>query len=79
MEYVRLGNSGLKVSKICLGTMGFGTPGKLFPWCVGYETAEKIVKECLNQEINFFDTANIYSDGESEEILGRALAKYANR
>ena len=56
MEYVRLGNSGLKVSKICLGTMGFGTPGKLFPWCVGYETAEKIVKECLDQGINFSGT-----------------------
>lgn len=79
MEYVKLGSSGLKVSKICLGTMGFGTPGKLFSWCVGYETAEKIVKECLDQGINFFDTANIYSNGESEEILGRALAKYAKR
>ncbi len=79
MEYVRLGNSGLKVSKICLGTMGFGTPGKLFDWCVDYETSEKIVKECLDQGINFFDTANIYSDGESEEFLGKALKKYAKR
>ncbi|MDR2833593.1 MAG: aldo/keto reductase, partial [Streptococcaceae bacterium] len=79
MEYTRLGNSGLMVSKICLGTMGFGTPGKLFPWTVGYEEAEKIVKECLDLGINFFDTANIYTDGESEEMLGKALNKYAKR
>lgn len=79
MEYVRLGNSGLVVSRVCLGTMGFGTPGKLFPWTIGYEEAEVIVKECLDQGINFFDTANIYSDGESEEFLGRALKQSAQR
>ena len=79
MEYVRLGNSGLKVSRVCLGTMGFGTPGKLFPWCVGYETSEQIIKECLDNGINFFDTANVYTDGESEEFLGKALKKYAKR
>lgn len=79
MEYTRLGQSGLLVSKVCLGTMGFGTPGKLFPWTVGEEEAEKVVKECLDLGINFFDTANIYTDGESEEMLGRALKKYAKR
>ncbi len=79
MEYVRLGNSGLLVSKVCLGTMGFGTPGKLFSWTVGYEDAGAVVKECLDNGINFFDTANIYTGGESEEILGRALKKYAKR
>lgn len=79
MEYTRLGNSGLQVSKICLGTMGFGTPGKLFPWCVDYETSEAIIKECLDNGINFFDTANVYTDGESEEFLGKALKKYAKR
>lgn len=79
MEYVRLGNSGLQVSKVCLGTMGFGTPGVLFDWCVGYETAEAIVKECLDNGINFFDTANVYTNGESEEMLGKALKKYAKR
>ena len=79
MEYVRLGHSGLMVSRVCLGTMGFGTPGKLFPWCVGYETSEAIVKECLDNGINFFDTANVYTEGESEEFLGRALKKYARR
>ncbi len=79
MKYIRLGNSGLKVSQICLGTMGFGTPGKLFDWCVDYETSEKIVKECLDQGVNFFDTANVYSNGESEVFLGKALKKYAKR
>ena len=79
MEYTRLGSSGLLVSRVCLGTMGFGTPGKLFPWTVSYEESEKIVKECLDLGINFFDTANIYSKGESEEFLGRALKKYAKR
>ena len=79
MEYVRLGNSGLKVSRICLGTMSFGTPGVLFPWCISYEESEAIVKECLDNGINFFDTANIYSNGESEEFLGKALKKYAKR
>ena len=79
MEYVRLGNSGLWVSKICLGTMGFGTPGKLFPWCVGYEESEAIIKECLDNGINFFDTANVYTEGESEEFIGRAIKKYAKR
>ncbi|MFC5630600.1 MULTISPECIES: aldo/keto reductase [Streptococcus] len=79
MDYIRLGNSGLLVSRICLGTMGFGTPGKLFSWTVGEDIAEKIIKECLDLGINFFDTANIYSDGESEIILGHALKKYTNR
>ncbi|CAM4090755.1 aldo/keto reductase [Streptococcus penaeicida] len=79
MEYTRLGQSGLLVSKVCLGTMGFGTPGKLFPWTVDEEEAEKIVKECLDLGINFFDTANIYTHGESEQFLGRALKKYAKR
>lgn len=79
MEYVRLGNSGLEVSKICIGCMSFGTPGVLFPWCVDEEQTEKIVKKALDLGINFFDTANVYSNGESEEFLGRALKKYANR
>ncbi|MCH4019578.1 MAG: aldo/keto reductase [Erysipelotrichaceae bacterium] len=79
MEYVRLGSSGLKVSKICLGTMGFGTPGELFSWTVGYETSEAIVRECLDLGINFFDTANVYSNGEAEQYLGKAIRQYGNR
>lgn len=79
MQYTYLGNSGLQVSRLCLGTMGFGTPGKLFDWCAGEETATKIVQECLDNGINFFDTANVYSDGESEIILGKALKTWARR
>ena len=79
MQYTYLGNSGLQVSRICLGTMGFGTPGKLFDWCVGEETSTKIVQECLDNGINFFDTANVYSDGESEILLGKALKANARR
>jgi aryl-alcohol dehydrogenase-like predicted oxidoreductase len=79
MEYVRLGHSGLKVSKVCLGTMGFGTPGELFPWTIGEETSAEIVHECLDLGINFFDTANVYSNGEAEQFLGRAIRKYGSR
>lgn len=80
MEYVRLGHTGLQVSRLCLGCMGFGVmdcggiPGK-----TGEEEARKIIKYCLDQGINFFDTANYYSLGASEEILGRALKDYARR
>ena len=80
MEYVNLGKTGLKVSKICLGCMGFGElerggiPGK-----TNEEEARKIIKYALQQGINFFDTANYYSLGASEEILGRALKDFANR
>lgn len=79
MEYVRLGNSGLEVSKICIGCMSFGTPGVLFPWCIDENKSEEIIKKALDLGINFFDNANVYSNGEAEEILGRALKKYANR
>ena len=80
MEYVNLGNTGLKVSKICLGCMGFGEldcggiPGK-----TGKEEAKKIIKYALDQGINFFDTANYYSLGASEEILVEAIKEYGNR
>ncbi len=80
MEYVNLGRTGLKVSKVCLGTMSFGTsqrggiPGK-----VDEEHAIEIIKHALDLGINFFDTANYYALGEGEEILGKALKKYANR
>ena len=80
MEYVNLGNTGLKVSKICLGCMGFGSetvggiPGK-----TNEEDARKIIKYSLEQGINFFDTANYYSMGLSEEILGRAINDFGNR
>lgn len=79
MEYVKLGKSGLEVSKICIGCMTFGTPGVLFPWCIDQEKSESIIKKALDLGINFFDTANIYSNGEAEEILGAAIKKYAKR
>jgi 1-deoxyxylulose-5-phosphate synthase len=73
MEYVRLGSSGLKVSRICLGCMSFGSA---FSWMVPEETSFGIVRKALDLGINFFDTANVYSAGESEEILGRALKSF---
>lgn len=80
MEYVKLGNSGLEVSKICLGCMGFGDPVNWqHKWVLKEEESRKVIKQALDMGINFFDTANVYSNGVSEEILGRALKDYANR
>ena len=79
MEYVRLGNSGLEVSRICLGGMSFGDTNWIHDWVLDEEESRKIIKRALDLGINFFDTANIYSYGVSEEILGRALKDYANR
>lgn len=80
MNYVKLGNTGLDVSRICLGTMGIGIAERwVHPWVQNEESSRPIIKKALEQGINFFDTANVYSDGTSEEILGRALKEYANR
>ena len=80
MEYVKLGNSGLDVSRICLGCMSFGEKQPDFhQWVLGEEDARGIIKEALDRGVNFFDTANCYSGGTSEEILGRAIRDYANR
>ncbi|MQS76593.1 aldo/keto reductase [Companilactobacillus halodurans] len=80
MEYRKLGNTGLDVSRFCLGTMGFGNPAKgNFPWSVQYDQSEKVVQKALDLGINFFDTANFYSYGDSERILGKALKENANR
>ncbi len=80
MEYVKLGNTGLEVSKICLGCMSFGDPEKwIHSWVLNEEESRKIIKKSLELGINFFDTANVYGLGTSEEILGRALKDYANR
>ena len=73
MDYVRLGHSGLKVSRICLGCMSFGSG---FNWMVTEEASFGIVRTALDLGINFFDTANVYSGGESEQILGRALRHF---
>ncbi|WP_426445279.1 aldo/keto reductase [Paenibacillus sp. S-38] len=80
MDYVKLGRTGLDVSRICLGCMSFGVAEKwTHPWVLNEENSRPIIKKALDLGINFFDTANIYSVGSSEEIVGRALKDYANR
>jgi aryl-alcohol dehydrogenase-like predicted oxidoreductase len=81
MEYVKLGNTGLDVSLICLGCMSFGTAEGWVhnPWALDEEGSRSIIKRALDLGVNFFDTANAYAYGKSEEILGRALKDYANR
>ena len=74
MEYVKLGNSGIDVSRFCLGCMSFGDPAsKMHAWTLNAQESEKIIRHALDLGINFFDTANGYSAGTSEEYLGRAL------
>ena len=80
MEYARLGSTGLKVSRICLGCMGFGDAERwVHKWVLNEENSLPIIKKALELGINFFDTANVYSTGTSEEILGRALKDFAKR
>jgi len=80
MEYVKLGQTGLDVSKIALGAMSFGDADKwIHDWVLNGEESRKIIKKALDLGINFFDTANVYSLGTSEEYLGRALKDYAKR
>jgi len=80
MEYMKLGNTGLDVSRLCLGCMSFGVAERwVHQWVLDEERSRPIIKKALDLGINFFDTANVYSMGTSEEILGRALKDYANR
>jgi aryl-alcohol dehydrogenase-like predicted oxidoreductase len=80
MEYARLGSTGLKVSRICLGCMGFGDATRwVHKWVLNEESSRPIIQKALEMGINFFDTANVYSLGASEEILGRALKDFAKR
>ncbi len=80
MKYVKLGNSGLDVSKICLGCMSFGESGMgTHAWTLNEETSRQYMKKSLDVGINFFDTANVYSLGTSEEFVGRALRDFALR
>ena len=80
MENVKLGNTGMDVSRLCLGCMSFGVPERgNHQWVLDEEQSRPIIKKALESGINFFDTANVYSDGTSEEIVGRALKEYANR
>jgi aryl-alcohol dehydrogenase-like predicted oxidoreductase len=80
MQYVNLGKSGLKVSRICLGCMSYGDPEKwLHSWVLKEEEGRPFIKAALEKGINFFDTANVYSLGASEEIIGRAIRDFVRR
>jgi len=80
MKYRRLGNTGLEVSAICLGCMSFGEPPRgAHGWTLGEPESRKLIQQALESGINFLDTANVYSDGSSEEITGRALRDLARR
>ncbi|HEX3296122.1 MAG TPA: aldo/keto reductase [Nocardioides sp.] len=79
MEYTRLGDSGLEVSRITIGCMSWGDGGPDRPWTKDEAFAEQIVKAALDAGVNFFDTANVYSAGTSEEYTGRSLWKHAAR
>jgi aryl-alcohol dehydrogenase-like predicted oxidoreductase len=80
VEYVKFGNTGMDVSRVCLGAMSYGTPERgAHTWTLPDDQARPFVRQALDLGINFFDTANVYSDGTSEEILGRALNDFADR
>ncbi|MGE0879373.1 MAG: aldo/keto reductase [Acidimicrobiia bacterium] len=80
MKYVKLGRTGLDVSPICLGCMSYGVPSRgAHPWSLDEDASQPFFKAAIEAGINFFDTANVYSDGTSEEITGRALRKLTSR
>jgi len=78
MEYVKFGRTGMHVSRLCLGCMTYGSR-KWRDWILEEEASRPFIREALEKGINFFDTADVYSQGASEEILGRALKEYARR
>jgi aryl-alcohol dehydrogenase-like predicted oxidoreductase len=80
MEYVKLGSTGLDVSRICLGCMSFGEPARgPHPWTLDEDSSRPLIRRAVEAGVNFFDTANVYSNGSSEEIVGRALTDFARR
>jgi 1-deoxyxylulose-5-phosphate synthase len=79
MEYVRFGNTGMKVSRLCLGTMTYGKPNDRWQWALDEEQSKPFIRKALDLGINFFDTADIYSTGASEEIVGSALKEFVKR
>ncbi|QHC32824.1 MULTISPECIES: aldo/keto reductase [unclassified Streptomyces] len=80
MQYVKLGSTGLDVSRVCLGCMTYGVPERgNHEWTLQEEAARPLIRQALEAGITFFDTANVYSDGTSEEIVGRALKDFAHR
>jgi len=78
MDYVRLGTAGLKVSRLCLGTMTYGTPAWR-PWVLDEAASRPFIKRAIERGINFFDTSDMYSRGVSEQVVGRALKDFAKR
>ncbi|KAJ5962656.1 hypothetical protein N7501_007597 [Penicillium viridicatum] len=79
MKYVRLGNSGLRIAPIGVGCMSFGNPEGRFKWSIPEEEALPMLNHCYESGLNFFDTANAYSNGLCEEILGKAIKEYGWR
>ncbi|MFF8351865.1 aldo/keto reductase [Streptomyces chartreusis] len=80
MQYVKLGSTGLDVSRICLGCMTYGLPDRgAHEWTLDEAASRPLIRQALDAGINFFDTANVYSDGTSEEIVGKALRDFASR
>jgi aryl-alcohol dehydrogenase-like predicted oxidoreductase len=80
MQYTRLGNSGLRISRIALGCMSFGDTSSGFnQWALGEEDAQPFFEKAVELGITFWDTANVYSLGSSEEIVGRAITTYSRR
>ncbi|MBD2755786.1 aldo/keto reductase [Spirosoma validum] len=79
MEYVRFGNTGMVVSKICLGCMTYGKPTDRWPWALNEEQSRPFIQKALELGINFFDTADVYTAGASEEVVGRALRDFTSR
>ncbi len=79
-DYVKFGKTGLGVSRLCVGCMTYGIPDRgPHPWTLDEEKSRPLIKQALELGINFFDTANVYSDGTSEEIVGRALKEFVRR
>jgi aryl-alcohol dehydrogenase-like predicted oxidoreductase len=79
MEYARLGNTGMKVSRICLGCMSYGQPTERWPWALEEEQSRSFIQRALELGINFFDIADFYSNGMSETVVGRALRDFVSR
>ena len=79
MEYIRFGNTGMKVSRLCLGTMTYGKPNERWQWALNEEQSRPFIRKALDLGINFFDTADMYSLGASEEVVGSTLKEFARR
>jgi len=79
MEYIRFGNTGMSVSRLCLGTMTYGKPTERWPWALNEEQSRPFIKKALELGFNFFDTADVYTAGASEEVVGKALKDFAKR